>query len=54
MNDFTKDLAQGLFNQEKLNDTLCKLLKDKLPDGLSDQQKSNKVKNLLQSLKKAK
>lgn len=30
-----------------------KLLKDKLPDGLSDQQKSNKVKNLLQSLKKA-
>ena len=30
-----------------------KLLKDKLPDSLSDKQKSDKVKNLLQALKKS-
>ncbi|MBP2058094.1 transposase-like protein [Lactobacillus colini] len=30
MNDFTQELTQGLFNQEKLNETLCKLMQTAL------------------------
>lgn len=37
MNDFTKDLAQGLFNQEKLNKTLCKFIQSALNDLLESE-----------------
>lgn len=37
MNDFTKELAQGLFNQEKLNDLLCKLMQTALNELLESE-----------------
>ena len=32
MNDFTKDMAQALFNQDKINDLLCKELQQAVND----------------------